>query len=252
MRLMDNVLDEPLVGTRCKTERSTNQTNPDTKIHIGVDLAREGGDRTVGKTAKKNKLRQINITSATLYNFQAMTDKLMVTHHHPIDPIIEHSIDGICSEAGELADAAKRVKWYGTDIDITNILEECGDILFYLDKLVRKCDSSFEEVMQMNMKKLAKRYKDHEFTKDQAVNRDTDAERKILEGEPDHKIDPIPTCSNCVKSYRLKPCKDAKVASSCSDHEFIGSDDCRLCESADSRCGYRENDITCIEFKRKK
>ncbi len=132
-----------------------------------------------------------NLNQDTLNRFQAMTDKLMVIKHHPIDPVIEHSIDGIASEAGELVDAAKRVKWYGTDIDFTNILEECGDVLFYLDKLIRQCGSSFEKVMQMNMSKLAKRYNNFELTKEQAVNRDLDGERKILEGADQN-------CASCA------------------------------------------------------
>lgn len=131
----------------------------------------------------------------TLTKFQAMTDKLMVIKHHSIDPVIEHSIDGIASEAGELVDAAKRVKWYGTDIDFTNILEECGDMLFYLDKLVRQCGSSFEEVMQMNMSKLAARYNNFEFTKEQAVNRDLDEERKILENTTSKN-----SCESCANT----------------------------------------------------
>ena len=113
--------------------------------------------------------------------FQDMTDALMTIKRHELDPTIEHSIDGIVTEAGELADAAKRVKWYGTKIDTVNVLEECGDMLFYLDKLIRACDSNFNDVIEMNMKKLAKRYKGHKFTEDQAVHRDTDKERVVLE-----------------------------------------------------------------------
>jgi len=117
----------------------------------------------------------------TLKQFQEMTDKLLVTDRHPIDPTIEHAIDGIGSEAGELVDQGKRIKWYGTDPDYTNILEECGDILFYMDKLLRKIGSDFDGAMQANMRKLAERYKGIKFTKDQAVNRNLDTEREVLE-----------------------------------------------------------------------
>ncbi len=157
----------------------------------------------------------------TLKKFQDMTDKLMVDKHHSIDPIIEHSIDGISSEAGELADAAKRVKWYGTEIDTTNILEECGDLLFYLDKLIRRCNSTFEGVMQMNMSKLAERYKNFEFTKDQAVNRDVDKEREILETNIKHK--PYRCCSTCVKRNKESGCtKHVKTSNDgcCLGHKF--------------------------------
>lgn len=211
------------------TARSTDQTNPeqDKKVVMGVDLARDSSDTSV--------IVIQDVIVDTLSKFQAMTDKLLVTERHHIDPVIEHSIDGIASEAGELVDAAKRVKWYGTEIDYTNILEECGDIMFYLDKLVRKCGSSFEEVMRMNMAKLAKRYEDFEFTKDQAVNRDLRVEREILEKATEERfpvehykiavkgefIKADPTCSTCVKFHQLNACKKAQTLSGCEDHVFV-------------------------------
>ena len=202
-------------------------------------------------------LERINDMNQDILNkFQDMADKLMVIKHHDIDPVIEHSIDGIASEAGELVDAAKRVKWYGTDIDYTNILEECGDLMFYLDKLVRKCGSSFDEVMKMNMSKLAERYNNFEFTKEQAVNRDLTKERKVLEGEPDHNVEPLPTCSNCIKKYRLKDqCKKVltlKDNGTCDDHEFFPKGEQKKSEEQEkptcSNCSAYVVDGSCISY----
>lgn len=153
----------------------------------------------------------------TLKQFQTMTDALMTTKRHDIDPIIEHSIDGIVTEAGELADAAKRVKWYGTELDTVNVLEECGDLLFYLDKLIRGCGSNFNEVMEMNMKKLAKRYKDHKFTKKQAVKRDTDKEREVLENK-DVKTNRL--CSNCDRESQCKRKAANPDTDYCMSHQY--------------------------------
>ena len=134
------------------------------------------------KDNKMHKSTHKAVESAkVLKDFQKMTAKLLTTKRHPIDPTIEHCIDGIGSEAGELVNAGKRIKWYGTEPDYTNLLEECGDILFYMDRLLCKIGSSFDEAMQANMKKLSVRYKDHEFTKEQAIDRDLDKEREVLD-----------------------------------------------------------------------
>ena len=148
--------------------------------------------------AKRIIMQEPPVPETILAKFQTMTDKLMVTDRHPIDPVIEHSIDGIGSEAGELIDAGKRIKWYGTEPDYTNLKEECGDILFYMDQLLRRIGSSFEDAMIANMVKLGKRYKGHEFTKEQAVNRNLRAERKLLEeGQPKQFSKGLYFCTKC-------------------------------------------------------
>ena len=43
-----------------------------------------------------------------------------------------HAAVGICGEAGELIDAVKKNWIYGADLDLENVLEECGDLLFYV------------------------------------------------------------------------------------------------------------------------
>lgn len=65
---------------------------------------------------------------------------------------------GITSEAGEIADCLKKTLVFGKDLDIDNLKEECGDILWYIAVLLKTINSSFEEVMEMNVEKLATRY----------------------------------------------------------------------------------------------
>lgn len=93
-----------------------------------------------------------------------------------------HGALGVCTEAGELLDALKKKVMYGKDIDYVNVKEEVGDILWYLAIILDETGSSFDEVMQVNIAKLKKRYPD-KFTSEAAINRDVEAERKVLEGQ---------------------------------------------------------------------
>jgi phosphoribosyl-ATP pyrophosphohydrolase len=69
-----------------------------------------------------------------------------------------HASIGMSGEAGEIVDALKKVMMYGSRLDIENLKEECGDVLWYMAIMLDALGSSFEEVMQMNADKLAKRY----------------------------------------------------------------------------------------------
>lgn len=93
---------------------------------------------------------------------------------------MDHAITGIFTEGGEMADALKRHFYYGTELDLVNLQEECGDIVWYLQLLVKALGTTLEEVMDTNEAKLKARYGD-KFTEESAVNRNLEAERQILE-----------------------------------------------------------------------
>ncbi len=69
-----------------------------------------------------------------------------------------HACMGLSGESGEVVDAFKKHLLYGKPLDRGNLLEECGDILWYMGVMIRTLGSSFDEVMQMNHDKLNKRY----------------------------------------------------------------------------------------------
>ena len=69
-----------------------------------------------------------------------------------------HAAVGVSGEAGELLDAVKKTWVYGRELDIANLQEELGDLLFYMQALMIEVGLSFEGVMRANMEKLAKRY----------------------------------------------------------------------------------------------
>jgi len=56
-----------------------------------------------------------------------------------------HMAVGVSGEAGELLDAIKKNCVYQKQIDLNNVMEEAGDILFYLTGLLGELDMTLEE-----------------------------------------------------------------------------------------------------------
>lgn len=95
-----------------------------------------------------------------------------------------HAIIGIVTEAGELVEALEKSLVEQTDFDDVNLLEEAGDIYWYLALLLDATNNNMDECLNRNIAKLAARYPE-KFTEYHATNRKLDDERKILEGTPD-------------------------------------------------------------------
>lgn len=92
-----------------------------------------------------------------------------------------HGALGVSTEAGELLDALKKHVYYDKPLDTVNVIEEAGDILWYLAIILAAAGSNFDEAMTRNIEKLRNRYPDG-FTKQGALERNLEAERKALEG----------------------------------------------------------------------
>lgn len=91
-----------------------------------------------------------------------------------------HSAMGITTEAGELMDQLKRHTIYGSELDEINLMEELGDILWYIALMANTLNVSIEDLQQMNIAKLKVRY-GGEFSEDKAKNHDVSLERTTLE-----------------------------------------------------------------------
>jgi NTP pyrophosphatase (non-canonical NTP hydrolase) len=96
------------------------------------------------------------------------------------DPRLLHGALGICTEAGELQDQIKRHLFYGKELDHTNIMEECGDLLWYVAITLDAAGFTMEDAMERNIAKLRARYPDKVFNAEQALVRDTKAENRAL------------------------------------------------------------------------
>lgn len=92
-----------------------------------------------------------------------------------------HMLLGMATEIGELMDVYKKFIAYGKDIDIINVKEELGDIMWYWINFCTANGINPGEVLQLNSDKLKARYPE-KFTSDAALNRDLAKERRVLEG----------------------------------------------------------------------
>lgn len=101
-----------------------------------------------------------------------------------------HGIVGVATEAGELVEALSK-----PSLDEVNIKEEMGDILWYIAVLCKTMNCTFEEIMITNINKLKTRFPER-FNETNALNRNLDAERKVLEdgetGDNDMRVPNLP------------------------------------------------------------
>jgi len=100
--------------------------------------------------------------------------------YNSADERLLHGAMGMITEAGEIIDSLKKHIFYGKTLDKVNLVEEIGDTLWYIAILADELNMSIEDIMEININKLRKRYPE-KFTQEAALNRDLDAERKVLE-----------------------------------------------------------------------
>lgn len=93
---------------------------------------------------------------------------------------ILHAAIGCVTESGELLDALKKQMFYGRELDVVNVKEEAGDILWYLAILFDELGTDFETESNRVINKLKTRFPD-KFTEETVYNRDLKTERKVLE-----------------------------------------------------------------------
>lgn len=67
---------------------------------------------------------------------------------------------GLTGEAGEVADLVKKVNYQGHILDKDAIMKELGDVAWYIALACQGLGVTMQEVFQMNVDKLKKRYPD--------------------------------------------------------------------------------------------
>jgi len=83
-----------------------------------------------------------------------------------------HMAVGISGEAGELLDAIKKYTIYGKPLDRENVVEELGDLEFYMEGLRAAFNISRSETLTANKHKLlGKRYASGKYSDEQAITR---------------------------------------------------------------------------------
>jgi NTP pyrophosphatase (non-canonical NTP hydrolase) len=97
-----------------------------------------------------------------------------------------HAIIGLQTELAELTEAFLKHVETGEELDVVNIKEEVADSEWYNAIIANELDFSFEELWEKVIAKLRARYP-NKFTSYDAINRNLDVERKILETDHSEK-----------------------------------------------------------------
>ena len=90
-----------------------------------------------------------------------------------IPPLITAAF-GLTAEAGEFSEVVKKIILQGKPYNEENIFHmkrELGDICWYLAQACMALDTSFDEIMEMNVDKLKARYPGGEFDVHKSENR---------------------------------------------------------------------------------
>ena len=81
---------------------------------------------------------------------------------------------GLTAESGEFSEAVKKIILQGKPYNEDNVFHmkrELGDICLYIAQACMALDTTFDEIIEMNVEKLKKRYPGGEFNVHQSENR---------------------------------------------------------------------------------
>lgn len=108
-------------------------------------------------------------------------EQMVSTLVKPGDAIIEtltpekanllHMAIGIAGEAGELLDAVKKYVIYNKEPDEANMVEEMGDLEFYMEGFRQQAGFTREFTINQNIAKLLKRYQGGSYSDKAAQER---------------------------------------------------------------------------------
>lgn len=84
--------------------------------------------------------------------------------------ILINAVMGLCGESGECIDVVKKHLYQQHDLDHKKLLEELGDVAWYLAEACTALDVHLEDVLEQNISKLKLRFRDG-FKKEDSIKR---------------------------------------------------------------------------------
>ena len=86
----------------------------------------------------------------------------MVTLNPELDKkdVLINGVMGLCGESGEAIDIVKKHLAQGHELDKEKLAKELGDVAWYLAETATAIGYDLEDIFQMNIDKLKKRYPD--------------------------------------------------------------------------------------------
>jgi NTP pyrophosphatase (non-canonical NTP hydrolase) len=88
----------------------------------------------------------------------------------PGDQLLE-ALMGLNGEAGEAIDILKKARYQGHALDATKLVEELGDVMFYINEAALALGVPLEVIAVRNIEKLKARYPGSGFDPERSRNR---------------------------------------------------------------------------------
>lgn len=85
--------------------------------------------------------------------------------------MVLNGVLGLAGESGECCDIVKKNRFQGHELNREHLIEELGDVLWYIAETASGLSVSLEEVAQYNLDKLHKRYHGNHFNKEDSIHR---------------------------------------------------------------------------------
>lgn len=102
------------------------------------------------------------------YQIEALRTK--GTYTDKMDQLI-NGVMGLNGESGEVIDIVKKYLYQGHTLDIDKLINELGDVQWYINLIADAINVSLEDIAKHNISKLEKRYPKGYFREEDSVNR---------------------------------------------------------------------------------
>ena len=118
------------------------------------------------------------VTSDESRDFIALSDRLVSLDEKGanIERLLTGAV-GINSEGGEIMEIVKKLIFQGKKWDdetVYHLKRELGDVMWYVTQCLIALDVTIDEIVQMNVEKLEKRYPGGQFDPFYSENREVD------------------------------------------------------------------------------
>ena len=85
--------------------------------------------------------------------------------------MVLNGVLGLAGESGECCDIVKKNRFQGHELNKEHLIEELGDVMWYIAETASGLGVTLEEVAQYNLDKLHKRYHGNHFNKEDSIKR---------------------------------------------------------------------------------
>lgn len=120
-------------------------------------------------------IKQTANDSLTANDYQRMAMRTIGAYVDDDYKMLCNAVYGLNGEAGEVIDILKKHEFQGHELNKDKLIDEAGDVAWYLALLATALGVSLQDIMLHNVEKLKARYPDG-FSKDRSVNREENNE----------------------------------------------------------------------------